>query len=39
MLLTVYIGRVNLERNEYVGWVDVVLLGEADDNGVCQKGR
>lgn len=38
-LLTVYIGCINLERNEYVGWCDLVLLGEADDDVILQQGR
>ncbi len=39
MFLTVHVGCVNLERNKYVGWGDIILLGDADDNVILQQGR
>jgi hypothetical protein len=39
MLLTIHVGCVNLERNEYVGWGDLVFLCEAEDDAILQEGR
>jgi hypothetical protein len=37
--LTIHIGRVGLERNEYVSRGDVVLFCETEDNVIRQEGR
>lgn len=35
----VNVGRVHLERDQHVGWSDVVLVGETNDNVVLQERR
>ena len=37
--LTVHVGCVDLERNEYVGRCDLVFLCDAEDGFVLQEGR
>ena len=37
--LTVNVRRIHLERDEHVGWGDLILVGDTDDNIVFQERR